>query len=89
MLVVNNDGLYGLINLDGEFIQQCEYLSITQPFCNRGNKNEKHDVLLLQDQKYKYWLSDKNGNIVTSRGYSKIGINYPHYYHSAMKATTE
>ena len=81
VLVVNNDGLYGLINLDGEFIQQCEYLSITQPFCNRGNKNEKHDVLLLQDQKYKYWLSDKNGNIVTSRGYSKIGINYPHYYH--------
>ena len=55
VLVVNENGLFGLINLDGEFIQPCEYLSITQPFHNRGNENEKHEVLLLQDQKEKYW----------------------------------
>lgn len=65
VLVVNENGLFGLINLDGEFIQPCEYLSITQPFHNRGNENEKHEVLLLQDQKEKYWLCDKIGNIVT------------------------
>lgn len=62
VLVVNKNGLFGLINLDGEFIQPCEYLSITQPFHNRGNENEKHEVLLLQDQNNKYWLSDKKGN---------------------------
>ena len=81
VLVVNENGLFGLINLDGEFIQPCEYLNITQPFHNRGNENEKHEVLLLQDQKEKYWLCDKYGNIVTSRGYSKIGIGYAQYYH--------
>lgn len=81
VLVINKDGLYGLINLDGDFIQPCEYLSITQPFHSRGNENDKHEVLLLQDQKNKYWLSDKHGNIVTSRGYSEIGIGYSHYYH--------
>lgn len=81
VLVVNKDGLFGLINLDGEFIQPCEYLNISQPFIPRGDKDTRHEVLLLQDKNKKYWLSDKNGNIVTSRGYSEIGIGYAHYDH--------
>lgn len=28
VLVVDKNGLFGLINLDGEYVQPCEYLSI-------------------------------------------------------------
>ena len=81
VLVVQKDGLYGLIDLNGELVQPIEFVEICQPFTGYGSgrKDEPHKVLLLETQDHRYWLADENGKMVTSRSYKTIGVSsYEH-----------
>lgn len=73
VLVVKQNGLFGLIGLNGEMALPCEYQNICQPFSPNYDGSKRHEVLLLTDQYGRYWLADRNGSIVTSRGYTRIG----------------
>ena len=73
VLVVKQNGLFGLIGLNGEMVLPCEYQNICQPFSPNYDGSHRHEVLLLTDQSGRDWLADRNGKIATSRGYTRIG----------------
>lgn len=80
VLVVKQNGLYGLIGMSGEIVQPCVYRNICQPFKTIGGN--LHEVLELTDLDDRLWLADKNGNIVTSRSYREIATgSYTHDLH--------
>lgn len=82
VLVVKENGLYGLIDLTGERALPCEYRNIAQPFHSSGSSGKVHDVLELVDQNDRLWLADRNGKIVTSRSYKGIATgSYSHDQH--------
>lgn len=75
VLVVKENNRYGLINKNGEWAVPCSYVFVDQRFRRRHDDTRPYDVLLLTDQEGKSWLADKNGIIVTSRGYDCIGTS--------------
>lgn len=82
VLVVEQDGLFGLIDLTGEWVLPCEYRNIVQPYNSGGSSGDKHEVLELTDQHDRLWLADRNGKIVTSRSYKEIASGgYSHDLH--------
>lgn len=65
--VVEENGLFGLVNSKGEQVQPCKYLNIHQ-FSDR----QDYEVIVLEDNAHNYWLADKNGCIVTTHSCSSI-----------------
>lgn len=73
VLVVKENDLYGLIDKTGSIVVPCEYIMVEQPYSPRHEDEKRHEVIMLMDKDEKRWLADKNGRIVTSRGYTAIG----------------
>ena len=84
-MMVKKQELFGLIDKTGAMVLPCEYSYIGQPFHSGYDDSCRHEVLELIDQCDRHWLADKNGRIVTSRGYKEIGeSDYMHDLYSNM-----
>ena len=79
VLVVKQGNSYGLINKNGEWAVPCEYERPDQYYHPYHDREHPYEAIFLFDKHKKSWLADKNGVIVTSRGYDFIGVgSYDH-----------
>ena len=83
--VIEENGLFGLIDSKSEVVQPCRYLNIY-----KFSDNQDYDVIVLEDHTYEYWLADKNGRIVTTHGCSRIApsqyVSSSNYWRNSGKS---
>ena len=53
LVVKNDENLYGIIGLQGEYVQPCQYLEVSQPLC-KYHSDERYEIIRLKCKNHKY-----------------------------------